>query len=154
GYLTACFGLMVSPGGRVLGVEVVPELAERSVQSLKQVVPQLLQDGTITIESGNVLSGVLASERPFDAIHVGAAAEELPRDLVAKLAPGGRMVVPVGPHNSIQVLTVVDKAPTVEVAEDGRWRGLAPQGQGGPVEEGMEGEDWGRGIRVTKVMDV
>ncbi|GLI69765.1 hypothetical protein VaNZ11_014447, partial [Volvox africanus] len=66
GYLTACFGLMVSPGGRVLGVEVVPELVEQSVQSLRRVVPVLIQDGTITIEAGNVHSaaGVLASEQP------------------------------------------------------------------------------------------
>lgn len=57
GYLTACFGMLVSPGGRVLGVEVVPELAARSLQSLKQVVPHLMDDGTITVLSGNVLSG-------------------------------------------------------------------------------------------------
>ncbi|EFJ41680.1 hypothetical protein VOLCADRAFT_67902 [Volvox carteri f. nagariensis] len=160
GYLTACFGMMVHPGGRVRGVEVVPELAARSLESLRQVVPQLLQDETISIESGNVLSG---ERPPFDAIHVGAAAEELPQDLVAKLAPGGRMVIPVGPHYGIQVLTVVDKAPFDTAAALGgagrQWAGLEPHGPRavqGPGEEGGvgEGAEWGGGIRVTKLMDV
>ena len=34
---------------------------------------------------------------PYNAILVSAAAPELPRDLVAQLAEGGRMIVPVGP---------------------------------------------------------
>lgn len=46
---------------------------------------------------------------PFDAIHVGAAAPELPSALVAQLAPGGRLVVPVGPEGGPQHLVVVDR---------------------------------------------
>lgn len=44
---------------------------------------------------------------PFDAIHVGAAAAELPQPLVQQLKPGGRMVIPVG--KTFQELKVVDK---------------------------------------------
>ena len=40
----------------------------------------------------------LASEGPFDAIHVGAAAPEIPEALLRQLAPGGRMIIPVGPE--------------------------------------------------------
>lgn len=44
---------------------------------------------------------------PYDAIHVGAAAAELPQVLIDQLKPGGRMVIPVG--NIFQDLKVVDK---------------------------------------------
>lgn len=44
---------------------------------------------------------------PYDAIHVGAAAPEIPQPLIDQLRPGGRMVIPVG--NIFQDLKVVDK---------------------------------------------
>lgn len=44
---------------------------------------------------------------PYDAIHVGAAASEIPQPLIDQLKPGGRMVIPVG--NIFQDLKVVDK---------------------------------------------
>lgn len=44
---------------------------------------------------------------PYDAIHVGAAAPEIPQPLIDQLKAGGRMVIPVG--NIFQDLKVVDK---------------------------------------------
>ena len=56
---------------------------------------------------------------PFDRIMVTAAAGKVPDALVAQLAPGGRMVIPVG-QPGLQVLKVVTKdAQGVVSAHDG-----------------------------------
>jgi protein-L-isoaspartate(D-aspartate) O-methyltransferase len=44
---------------------------------------------------------------PYDCIHVGAAAPELPQALLDQLKKGGRMLIPVGTDS--QVFQVIDK---------------------------------------------
>ncbi|NJR42701.1 MAG: hypothetical protein HC767_08560 [Akkermansiaceae bacterium] len=44
-------------------------------------------------------------EHLFHAIHVGAAARDIPEELEKLLAPGGRLVIPVGPHHSTDRLS-------------------------------------------------
>ena len=46
---------------------------------------------------------------PYDAIHVGAAAETIPDALLDQLANGGRMIIPVGGVNAAQALVQVDR---------------------------------------------
>ncbi len=45
---------------------------------------------------------------PFDAIAVAAAAPEVPASLLAQLAPGGRLVMPLGGSGE-QRLTLVER---------------------------------------------
>jgi len=49
-------------------------------------------------------------EAPFDAIMVTAGAPELPEPLIAQLAEGGRMVIPVGGSEEQTLTTVVRRA--------------------------------------------
>ncbi|KAE8721538.1 Protein-L-isoaspartate(D-aspartate) O-methyltransferase [Hibiscus syriacus] len=107
GYLTACFAIMVGPHGRAVGVEHIPELVASSIQNIeKSVAAPLLKEGSLSLHTGDGRQG-WPECAPYDAIHVGAAAPEIPQPLLDQLKPGGRMVIPVG--NMFQDLKVVDK---------------------------------------------
>uniref|UniRef100_A0A6M2E7C2 Protein-L-isoaspartate O-methyltransferase n=1 Tax=Populus davidiana TaxID=266767 RepID=A0A6M2E7C2_9ROSI len=107
GYLTACLALMVGPQGRAVGVEHIPELANSSLKNIeKSAAAPLLKEGSLSIHVGDGREG-WPEFAPYDCIHVGAAAPEIPQPLLDQLKPGGRMVIPVG--NIFQDLKVVDK---------------------------------------------
>ncbi|XP_046474484.1 protein-L-isoaspartate(D-aspartate) O-methyltransferase isoform X1 [Neodiprion pinetum] len=94
GYLTACMAHMVGSGGLVVGLEHIPELVEDSRKNVELDRPDLVQDGRIKFVVGDGRLGHEA-DGPYDAIHVGAAADSLPETLVSQLAPGGRLLCPV-----------------------------------------------------------
>ncbi|XP_073134889.1 protein-L-isoaspartate O-methyltransferase 1-like isoform X2 [Henckelia pumila] len=107
GYLTACFAVMVGPQGRAVGVEHIPELVDSSIVNIqKSAAAQLLKEGILSMHAGDGRLG-WPQFAPYDAIHVGAAASEIPEALIEQLKPGGRLVIPVG--NIFQDLKVVDK---------------------------------------------
>lgn len=60
-----------------------------------------------------------AEKGPFDCILITAAVNHIPRPLLEQLAPGGRMVLPLGDPFAVQSLVLVTKeasgAPTVKV---------------------------------------
>ena len=94
---------------QVWTIEVVEEFASHAEARLLQ-----LGCGNVGVRVGDGTRGWTA-HAPFDKILVTAAAEEPPTALLDQLAPGGRMVLPLGPEE-IQQLTVIDKA------DDGRFR--------------------------------
>jgi protein-L-isoaspartate(D-aspartate) O-methyltransferase len=76
--------------GEVFSIELEAELAERARADLSR-----LGYRNVNVRHGNGYLG-WPERAPFDAIVVTAAPEEIPPRLVEQLAPGGRMVIPVG----------------------------------------------------------
>nr|ACL14903.1 L-isoaspartyl methyltransferase 2 TIS II alpha-psi [Arabidopsis thaliana] len=107
GYLTGCFALMVGAEGRVVGVDHIPELVDMSIKNIeKSVAASFLKKGSLSLHVGDGRKG-WQEFAPYDAIHVGAAASEIPQPLLDQLKPGGRMVIPLGTY--FQELKVIDK---------------------------------------------
>lgn len=94
---------------RVFSIEIIPELARRGEQALRGAGVHNVQ-----VRTGDGYDG-WPEEAPFDVILVTAAAEAIPPPLVAQLAEGGRMLIPVGPRLGAQNLVLVTK-------KDGRMR--------------------------------
>jgi protein-L-isoaspartate(D-aspartate) O-methyltransferase len=105
GYLTACFAKL-APNGTVVGIEHIRELVDLSEKNIRKHDADLIDSGRVKLIVEDGRKGY-AEEAPYDAIHVGAAAAELPQDLVDQLAIGGRMLVPVG--RSSQEFMAVEK---------------------------------------------
>ncbi|XP_053980740.1 protein-L-isoaspartate(D-aspartate) O-methyltransferase-like [Hylaeus volcanicus] len=94
GYLSACMAFMVGPRGRVIGIDHIPELIEMSTKNVSEDCPHFIKEGRVKFIVGDGRLGH-GAEGPYNAIHVGAAAETLPQQLIDQLAPGGRLVCPV-----------------------------------------------------------
>ncbi len=87
----------------VYTIEIVPALAPGARHRLAD-----LGYGGITVRAGDGYYG-WPGHAPFDAIVVTAAASHIPPPLEEQLAPGGRMVIPVGPPLRVQSLMLVEK---------------------------------------------
>lgn len=90
-------------GADVVSVEVVEELADAARIRLVEA-----GFGGVETHIGDGYYG-WAEGAPYDAILVKEAVDHLPEPLVKQLAPGGRLVLPVGPLSGEQQLTVVTK---------------------------------------------
>jgi len=87
----------------VYSIEIVKPLAKSGKARLKR-----LGYTVVEARAGDGYHG-WAEKGPFDAIIVTCAAGRIPPPLVRQLAPGGRMVIPVGRPFSAQWLTLVTK---------------------------------------------
>ena len=94
GYAAALLAQLVS---EVFAVEILPELAQRARQRLSD-----LKIFNAQVFEGNGRLG-LPAFGPYDKILVSAGSEDVPGELLAQLAPGGRMAIPVGDDVSQQL---------------------------------------------------
>jgi protein-L-isoaspartate(D-aspartate) O-methyltransferase len=88
----------------VVTVERVPELADEARRTLERA-----GYGRVDVRVGDGTLGV-PEQAPFDGIVVAAAAPAAPESLYEQLAPGGRLVVPVGTQRD-QWLEIVERSP-------------------------------------------
>ncbi len=107
GYQAAVLSLLVR---EVVSLEIVPELARSASETLAR-----LGYKNVTVHQADGYKGWPAGA-PYDRIIVTAAPPEVPRALLDQLAPGGKLVAPVGQGWWSQELIVVDKG------ADGRTR--------------------------------
>lgn len=96
GYQAAVLSKLAS---RVFTIEIVDPLAKQAREKLRHYT-------NVEVRSGDGYAG-WPEQAPFDAIVVTAAPDEVPPPLVAQLAPGGRLVIPIG--TEVQDLVVIEK---------------------------------------------
>jgi protein-L-isoaspartate(D-aspartate) O-methyltransferase len=99
GYQTALLALLCDG---VFGVERIPALAQGARDALESAG---IRNVTVLVGDGTLGWRPFA---PYDAILVAAASPEVPAPLVEQLAPGGRMVIPLG-DRAAQTLTLVQR---------------------------------------------
>ncbi|XP_051477172.1 protein-L-isoaspartate(D-aspartate) O-methyltransferase-like isoform X2 [Apus apus] len=107
---------MMGPTGKAVGVEHIKELVHESIRNVQEDDPTLLSSGRVKLVVGDGRQGY-PEEAPYDAIHVGAAAAAVPKELLEELKPGGRLILPVGPEGANQVLMQYDKTREGQVVE-------------------------------------
>ena len=114
GYLLACFAHMTD--GDVVGIDNVPELVKWGNSNLEQIKSCIPKPDRVSYVVGNGWEG--QPGKTFDAIHVGAAADSLPKKLVSQLKSPGRMLIPIGSDGGFQTLMQVDKSKDGTVTMD------------------------------------
>jgi protein-L-isoaspartate(D-aspartate) O-methyltransferase len=97
GYVTA---LISQLGAEVFSIEIVAPLAARAAETLERLeVPH------VHLRAGDGAAG-WPEAAPFDAIVVAAGAPRVPPALVEQLAKGGRLLMPVGTPDSMELLLI------------------------------------------------
>ena len=88
---------------KVIGIERQHDLVDVATERLRR-----LGYDNVEIVEGDGTKGC-RGEAPFDAILAAASGSHVPRPLVEQLAPGGRIVMPVGEPGWVQELVKVTK---------------------------------------------
>ena len=109
GYLAVAMAKLCQPDGVTIGIDHVNDLVEWSRENVKRDGKQdLVDSGALQLLVRDGFQGY-AEGGPYDAIHVGAAPEEIPPALLDQLKPGGMLLLPVGPTGGVQSFVRVSR---------------------------------------------
>ncbi|KAL7290062.1 hypothetical protein TKK_0015791 [Trichogramma kaykai] len=117
GYVTACMALALGSKGCVVAIECIPELRDKAKQIISNNYPALLKQDRVKLLYGDGKLGY-ACMGPYDIIHVGVAAAEIPQNLIDQLAVGGRLLMPVGTSAHEQAWMQIDKLPDGQIKQE------------------------------------
>ena len=106
GFMCAAMALVAGPESIVHAREHIPELAAHSKLNIADAGAGHLLDSRLVITADD---GLDTKDAAYDAINCGAAARDVPQNLLSQLKVGGRLVLPIGPPGEAQWLTTVDK---------------------------------------------
>jgi protein-L-isoaspartate(D-aspartate) O-methyltransferase len=106
GYAAALLARLAAPG-RVLALERQGDLIPSAAARLAVHAPTVELRHADGLTPADSLNG---SDGTFDVIHIAAACSAPPTALAGRLAPGGRLIAPVGPHDGVQRLLLLDAA--------------------------------------------
>jgi protein-L-isoaspartate(D-aspartate) O-methyltransferase len=95
--------ILAETGARVWTIEIFKALAQEAQLRLAR-----LGYSKVQVRHGDGYAG-WPEAAPFDAIVVTAAADSVPPALLKQLAPGGRLVMPVGDPETHQDLVLIQK---------------------------------------------
>ena len=95
----------------VYSIEIIPELCTRAAQLLKE-----LDCPGVFLHNGDGYVG-WPEAAPFDRIILAAAPNHIPEMLLAQLAPGGRMILPLGDKDQRLVIVTKDTEGNINRAE-------------------------------------
>ena len=119
GYLTVAMSKMMNDKGCVVGIEHMKELYDLGKQNISKKYKDLLDTKKIELILGDGRLGYKA-KAPYKCIHVGAGAEEIPRELFNQLEIGGRLLIPLGPSGN-QYIHFIDKTSENEYKDSIGW---------------------------------
>jgi protein-L-isoaspartate(D-aspartate) O-methyltransferase len=101
GYQTAVLACLART---VTSIERIPELAERARENLRTLA---VDNAEIAVGDG---TAGCPERAPFDAVLITAGTPAVPQPLLDQLAPGGRLLAPVG-GRSVQELELWTRSP-------------------------------------------